>query len=62
MGRCRTPVYTIWASKFGPGPPRVQTGPLEWDPNPPYGVQSVHSGVQGPRTEQALIRTQAQVR
>jgi hypothetical protein len=47
MGRCRTPVYTVRASKFGPGPPRVRTGPLEWDPDPLYGVQAVHSGVQG---------------
>jgi hypothetical protein len=34
----------IW---LGPGPPRVQTGPLEWDPDPPYGVQAAHSGVPG---------------
>jgi hypothetical protein len=25
---CRTPVYTVQASKFGLGPPRVRTGPL----------------------------------
>jgi hypothetical protein len=25
----------------------VRTGPLEWDPNPPYGVQAIHSGVPG---------------
>jgi hypothetical protein len=47
MGRCRTPVYTVWASKFGPVPPRVRTGPLEWDLDPLYGVQDVHSGVPG---------------
>jgi hypothetical protein len=47
MGKCRTPVYTVQASKFGPRPPRVRTGPLEWDPNPPYGVWAAHSGVPG---------------
>jgi hypothetical protein len=47
MGKCRTRVYTVWDSKFGPGPPRVQTGPLEWDPDPPYGVWAAHSGVSG---------------
>jgi hypothetical protein len=45
MGRYRTPVYTVRTSKFGPGPPRVRTGPLEWDPDPPYGVRAAHSGV-----------------
>jgi hypothetical protein len=35
MGKCRTPGYTVRTSKFGPGPPRVRTGPLEWDPDPP---------------------------
>jgi hypothetical protein len=25
----------------------VRTGPLEWDPDPPYGVQAAHSGVLG---------------
>jgi hypothetical protein len=25
-------------SHGGPGPPRVRTGPLEWDPDPLYGV------------------------
>jgi hypothetical protein len=36
----------------GPGPPRVQAGPLEWDPDPPpppYGVRAAHSGV--PRSQ-----------
>jgi hypothetical protein len=47
MGRCRTPVYTIRASKFGPGPPRMRTRPLEWNPDPLYGVQAAHSGVPG---------------
>jgi hypothetical protein len=45
MGKCRTPIYTAQASKSGPGPPRVRTGPLEWDLDPPYGVQAAHSGV-----------------
>lgn len=34
----------VW---FGPGPPCVQTRPLEWDPDPPYGVRAAHSGVPG---------------
>jgi hypothetical protein len=25
----------------------VRTGPLEWDPNPPYGVRATHSRVPG---------------
>jgi hypothetical protein len=46
MGKCRTPGYTVQTSKFGPGPPHVQTGPLEWDPNPPsYGVRATHNTV-----------------
>jgi hypothetical protein len=47
MGKCQTPVYMAQASKFGPGPSRVRTRPLEWDPDPPYGVQTAHSGVPG---------------
>jgi hypothetical protein len=47
MRKCRTPVYMAQASKFGPGPPRARTGPLEWGPDPPYGVRAAHSGVQG---------------
>jgi hypothetical protein len=35
MGEYQTPEYTVWTSKVGPGPPRVQAGPLEWDPDPP---------------------------
>jgi hypothetical protein len=34
MERYRTPVYTVQASGYGLGPPRVQTGPLGWDPDP----------------------------
>jgi hypothetical protein len=46
MGECRTPRYTVRTSKTGPGPPRVQAGPLEWDPDPPpYGVRAAHNGV-----------------
>jgi hypothetical protein len=44
---CRTPVYTVQAYKFGLGPPRVRTEPLEWDPDHPYGVRTAHSGVPG---------------
>jgi hypothetical protein len=65
MGRCRTPVYTVRASKFGPGPPRMRTRPLEWDPDPPcMGSRPPTVGSQGPRTEHtwALIRTEAGVR
>jgi hypothetical protein len=40
MGRCQTPVYTVRASKFGLGPPRVRTGPL-------YRAQAIHSAVLG---------------
>jgi hypothetical protein len=47
MGECRTPVYTVQASKFGPGPPHVRTRYLEWDPDPLYGVQAAHNGVLG---------------
>jgi hypothetical protein len=32
---------------LGLGPPRVQTGPLEWDLDPPYGIWAAHSGVLG---------------
>jgi hypothetical protein len=64
MGECRTPGYTVWTSKVGLGPPRVQAGPLEWDSDPLYGVQAAHNGSQGLRTEhtRALNRTQAGVR
>jgi hypothetical protein len=44
---CRTPVYMVQASKFSLGPPCVRTGPLEWDPDPPYGVRAAHNGVPG---------------
>jgi hypothetical protein len=44
-GKCRTPGYTVRTSKFGPGPPRVWTEPLEWDSDPPYGVRAAHSRV-----------------
>jgi hypothetical protein len=49
MGKCRTPGYTDRTSKFGPGPPRVRTGPLEWDLDPSYGVWAAHSRV--PRSQ-----------
>jgi hypothetical protein len=47
MEKCRTPVYTVRASKFGPGPPRVRTGPLEWIRTSLYRVRAAHSGVPG---------------
>jgi hypothetical protein len=35
--------------QVGPRPPRVRTGPLEWDPDPPpYRVWTAHSGVPRP--------------
>jgi hypothetical protein len=47
MGERWTPGYTVRTSKVVLGPPRVQTGPLEWDPEPPppYGVRAAHNGV-----------------
>jgi hypothetical protein len=47
MGKYRTPVYTVRASKFGPGPPRVRTGPLEWIRISLYGARATHGGVPG---------------
>jgi hypothetical protein len=47
MGKCRITLYTAQASKFGPEPPRVRTEPLEWGPDPAYGVWGAHSGVPG---------------
>jgi hypothetical protein len=45
MGECRTPVYTVQTSMFGLGPPRVWTGPLEWDPDPPvWGLSCPQRG------------------
>jgi hypothetical protein len=63
MGEYRAPGYTIQTSKIGPGPPRVQAGPLEWDPDPPMGFGPPTMGSQGSRTEhtRALIRTQVGV-
>jgi hypothetical protein len=66
MGKCWTPIYTVQTSKIGLGPPRVQTKPLEWDPDPPLrtGSGSSTMGSQGSRTEhtRALIGTQMGVR
>jgi hypothetical protein len=64
MGRCRTHVYMVRASKFGPGPPRMRTRPLEWIQTSLYGVRTAHDGVPGSRIEhtRALIRAQAGVR
>jgi hypothetical protein len=47
MGKCRTPVYMVRAYKFGPGPPRVRTRPLEWIQTSLYGVHAAHDGVPG---------------
>jgi hypothetical protein len=67
MVECRTPGYTVQTTKVGPGPPRVQAGPLEWDPDPPpprMGSWPPTMGSQCPRTEhtRAFNRTQAGVR
>jgi hypothetical protein len=64
MGECQTPGYTVRTFEVGPGPPRVQAGPLEWDPDPPrMGSKPPTMGSQGSRTEhnRALNRTQAGV-
>jgi hypothetical protein len=64
MGKCRTPGYTVRTSKLVQDPPRVRTGPLEWDPDPPrMGSGPPTVGSQGSRTEhtRALIRAQAGV-
>jgi hypothetical protein len=37
MGERRTSGYAVRTSKVGPGPPRVQVGPLERDPPPVWG-------------------------
>jgi hypothetical protein len=44
-GRVSSPAYTIRASGYGPEPPREQTGPLGWDPDPLCGVRAAHSRV-----------------
>jgi hypothetical protein len=49
MGERRTPGYIVWTSKFGPGPPCVQAGPLEWDPDPPPPVWGPDRPQWGPR-------------
>jgi hypothetical protein len=62
MGERRTSGYAVRTSKVGPGPPRVQVGPLERDP-PRMGSGPPTMGSQGSRTEhtQALNRTPAGV-
>jgi hypothetical protein len=45
MGKCRTPTYTDRTSGRGPGPPRVQTGPLGRVLDPLCGVQATHNRV-----------------
>jgi hypothetical protein len=44
--------------QVGPGPPRVRTGPLEWDLDPPPPVWGPDSPQWGPK---ALIKAQAGV-
>jgi hypothetical protein len=53
MGQRQTPRYAVRTSKVSPGPPCVQAGPLERDPDPPPGMGSGPPtlGSQGPRTE-----------
>jgi hypothetical protein len=61
----RTSGYAVQTPKGGPGPPRVQAGPLEWDLDPSvWGLGRPQWGFQGPRTEhaRALNWTQAGVR
>jgi hypothetical protein len=64
-GERRTPGHTVRTPMVGPGPPRVQAGPLEWEPDPPPRMGSGPPAMesQGPRTEhtRALNRTQAGV-
>jgi hypothetical protein len=43
--------------QVGQGPPRVRTGPLEWDPDPP--IWGPDSPQRGPKT---LLKAQAGVR
>jgi hypothetical protein len=65
MGERRTPGYTVRTSKVGPGLPRVQAEPLEWDPDPPcMGFGPPTMGSQGSRIEhtRAWNKTQARVR
>jgi hypothetical protein len=64
MGEHRTPGYTVRTSKVGPGPPRVQARPLEWDPDPHMGFGPPTMRSQGSTTEhtQAWNKAQAGVR
>ena len=56
MGERRTPGYAVRTSKVGPGPPRVQAGPLEQDPDPPvwgpgrpqWGPKVLGQNIHGP--------------
>jgi hypothetical protein len=42
MGRCRTPAYTVWTSRFDPGPPRV------CEPDPWNGIRTPCMGSRPP--------------
>jgi hypothetical protein len=65
MGECRTPVYTVQASKFGQDLHVCEPDPYNGIRTPPrMGSGPPIVGSQGSRTEhtRALIRTQAGVR
>jgi hypothetical protein len=47
MGRCWTPVYMVWTSKFGPGLHVCESDPWNGIWTPLYGVRATHSGVPG---------------
>jgi hypothetical protein len=47
MGECRTPVYTVQASKFGQDLHVCEPDPYNGIRTPPYGVRAAHSGVPG---------------
>jgi hypothetical protein len=53
MGECRTPIYTVQASKFDLAQDLHVYGPDPWNgirtPPPPYGVRAAHSRV--PRSQ-----------
>jgi hypothetical protein len=51
MGERRTLGYTVRTSKVGLGPPRVQAGPLEWDPDPPPPVWAPGRPQWGPKVQ-----------
>jgi hypothetical protein len=68
MGECRTPIYTVQASKFDLAQDLHVYGPDPWNgirtPPPRMGFGPPTVGSQGPRIEhtRALIRAQVEVR